>query len=94
MLAAVIDLCDKKLLGIHIRHLRMQMQLVKHLVIVVHFYSSLSSHIISFNKTSLQLHFVSKIRFLLLKNILIHVPIYIIRILTCLVHYITSVIMF
>ena len=63
MLAAVIDLCDKKLLGIHIRHLRMQMQLVKHLVIVVHFYSSLSNHIISFNNTSFQLHFVSKIRF-------------------------------
>ena len=76
MLAAVIDLYDKKLLGIHIRHLKMQMQLVKHLVIIVHFYFSLRNYIISFDKTSFELNFLSKI----------------IRILTCLIHYITNVI--
>ena len=87
MLAAVIDLYDKKLLGIHIRHLKMQMQLVKHLVIIVHFYFSLRNYIISFDKTSFELNFVSKIRCLVLKYILI------IRKLTCLSHYITNVIM-
>ena len=80
MLATVIDLYDKKLLGIHIRHLKMQMQLVKHLFIIVHFYFSLRNYIISFDKTSFELNFVSKIRCLIRK-------------LTCLSHYITNVIM-
>ena len=68
MLAGVIDLYDKNLLGIHIRHLKMQMQLVKHLVIIVHSYFSLRNYLISFDMASFELHFLSKIRFLVFKK--------------------------